>query len=702
LPDQALTPSRSLYCIDLVPVPDYRDAQGSVTLMRAPSSPFTAAVDAVGHHEYQLAVRLANLPDPRTLGEYSAYVAWVTPASFFPDQKLGEVRNGRTTLGVVALNKFTIMITAERSASVTKRSGREILRAMSPSWLLLPYDATRLPGRSGNLRAPMQGMPGMHGQEHEDSNTSGPSWRMPPMHPQVPNMVTGLEALRPDATPWRPGASSASDRQLIPVERPREVITVRDGDSLVLTAGLIRRTIAGRTILGYGFNGQSPGPLLRVTERSTVIVNFANQLDQPTSIHWHGVRLDNRFDGVPHVTQDLVPPGGRFRYVVRFPDAGIYWYHSHHREDVQQDLGLYGNLFVQSTQPDYLPPVNREAVLMLDDLLLDESGASMPYGEDTATHALMGRFGNVFLVNGAPGYSLRVARGDVVRFYLTNASNTRVFNISFPGARMKLVLGDAGKPERESWVPSVVLAPAERYAVDVRFDAGGTVPLVNQVQAIDHFRGEFFDEADTLGLVSVSSTRGVPDLRASFERARVNRDAQHSLDRYRPRFGDRPDQTLVLTLDVSKRLPPPLVQALRVDTAYANPVEWSGTMPTMDWLSTARDVRWVLRDAATGRENMDIGWRFHVGDAVKVRLVNDRHVLHPMAHPIHVHGQRFLVLAVNGDPMQNLMWKDTVLVPAGATVDVLIEMTNPGRWMLHCHIAEHLEAGMHTVFEVVP
>jgi FtsP/CotA-like multicopper oxidase with cupredoxin domain len=125
-------------------------------------------------------------------------------------------------------------------------------------------------------------------------------------------------------------------------------------------------------------------------------------------------------------------------------------------------------------------------------------------------------------------------------------------------------------------------------------------------------------------------------------------------------------------------------------------------MPMMDWIPTGRDVTWVLRDPNTGKENLDIDWRFRRGDVVKLRLVNDRHTLHPMQHPVHIHGQRFLVLAQNGQPTRNLVWKDTVLLPSGATVDLLLEPSNPGRWMLHCHIAEHLEAGMHAVFTVEP
>lgn len=123
-------------------------------------------------------------------------------------------------------------------------------------------------------------------------------------------------------------------------------------------------------------------------------------------------------------------------------------------------------------------------------------------------------------------------------------------------------------------------------------------------------------------------------------------------------------------------------------------------MPEMDWLATGREVRWVLRDRATGLENMDVAWRFRVGDVVKLRLVNDRTALHAMHHPVHIHGQRFLVLSVNGVANEHLVWKDTMLLPAGFSADILLELSNPGRWMLHCHIAEHLETGMHMVFDV--
>ena len=116
--------------------------------------------------------------------------------------------------------------------------------------------------------------------------------------------------------------------------------------------------------------------------------------------------------------------------------------------------------------------------------------------------------------------------------------------------------------------------------------------------------------------------------------------------------------------------------------------------------STGAEVSWILREAETGLDNLDIEWRFRVGDVVKIRIHNDRDAFHAMQHPLHIHGQRFLVLEQNGVANKNLVWKDTVLLPAGSTTDILLELSNPGRWMVHCHIAEHLESGMKFVMNV--
>jgi FtsP/CotA-like multicopper oxidase with cupredoxin domain len=123
-------------------------------------------------------------------------------------------------------------------------------------------------------------------------------------------------------------------------------------------------------------------------------------------------------------------------------------------------------------------------------------------------------------------------------------------------------------------------------------------------------------------------------------------------------------------------------------------------MPMMNWASTSRQAEWFVRDAITGQENAAARFTVPRGEHRVIRLVNLRNSIHAMQHPVHLHGQRFLVLAVNGVEPTARAWKDTVLLPAGATVDILVEFSNPGHWMLHCHIAEHMESGMMTHFEV--
>ena len=335
---------------------------------------------------------------------------------------------------------------------------------------------------------------------------------------------------------------------------------------------------------------------------------------------------------------------------------------------------------------------------MLDDLLVGDDGELVPWGKEAPTHALMGRFGNVFLANGEPAWRGTARPGEVIRYYFTNASNTRTFNLSFPGARMKVIGSDLGTYTRESWVESVVMGPAERYVVQVQFNRPGRVALVNRIRAIDHMFGRYFSETDTLGIVTVGGApaapiKGFATLRADTVTAREIHEAGAGLDAL-------PQHELVLTMQAT--LPYFADRLMRKDSVFFNPVEWSGTMPGMNWSSSSRNVRWFLRDPATGKEDMAIDWHFKVGDRVRLRLGNDRTVFHGMQHPVHIHGQRFYVLAVNGVPNDNPVWKDTVLLPAGGTVDLLLELTNPGRWMLHCHIAEHLEAGMMMAFEVSP
>ncbi len=522
------------------------------------------------------------------------------------------------------------------------------------------------------------------------------------------------------------------------------------GEALDLRIGPVAKRLGDTTVRMLGYNGSIPGPTLKVRQGSEVIVHVTNEGDLDTTVHWHGLRLENKYDGVPHETQTPIPVGGSFTYRIRFPDPGLYWYHPHIREDYTQEMGLYGNILVVPSHPDYWPPAHRDVLLTLDDLLL-EDGKIAAFSPVETTYTAMGRFGNVLLVSGEPDYSFTARAGEVVRLWLTNTANTRVFNVQLPGARMKLVGGDSGRVEQEEFVSEVILAPSERAVVDVLFGQPGQLELQHRTP----------DRTYRLATVMVTNDRAAPLLTEEFE---VLRQAQElaaerqGLDAW---LAAPPDKTLALIAEMDDIAMPgqgPVIYAcpmhpevtsdqpghcpqcgmkLLVTPLTGQPagrepsaapdahgphddheagqghhgdghshgddggIEWEDDMVAVNRLTTPANMRWMLVDRTTGAANAAIDWHFTEGDRVKIRLVNEMDSDHPMHHPFHLHGAgRFLVLARDGVVEPNLVWKDTVLVRTGQTTDILFDVTNPGLWMAHCHIAEHMQSGMMFSFTV--
>lgn len=470
--------------------------------------------------------------------------------------------------------------------------------------------------------------------------------------------------------------------------KPSETMDVKDGDAISLNPTIVRKTINGKEIAMYGYNDEIPGPLLRVKQGSTFTVNVTNSIDLPTSVHWHGLRLDNGSDGAVGVTQQEIQPGGSFSYTVKVPDEGVYWYHTHVREDLQQPLGLYGNILVTPADAHAYAPVNKEAVLAVSDLLIDDNGQPVPFGVQNADHTLMGRFGNTMLVNGNTDYNLNVSKGEVVRFYLTDTASTRTFKIDFGGAKTKLVGGDNGRYEKDQFVDSVTLSPSERAIVDVLFDKPGTFTITHRTP-----NGSY-----TLGTVTVASDTASPSYTKEFASLETHGDVVKDIDAFRPFFNKAPDHTLVLDMDMMGN---GMMEGhgMMAD-APKDGIEWEDTAGMMNNNMMSSMMKWKMIDQATGAANKDLVYTAKVGDKVKIRIINKKDSAHPMQHPIHFHGQRFVVLSDNGVVSKDLVWKDTVLVPAGHTVDILLDASNPGDWMFHCHIAEHLSNGMMGLLKV--
>lgn len=494
--------------------------------------------------------------------------------------------------------------------------------------------------------------------------------------------------LLPQQLAQKTGTFSAEIKGLAEA-KSSSVVELRDGDTYSLEASIVQKTINGQPVKMLAYNGSIPGPLLKVKQGSEVTINFTNNTDVETTIHSHGIRLANAFDGTPDLTQKAVPVGGIFTYKVKFPDAGVFWYHPHVREDYAQELGLYGNYLVVSNDPNYWQPVSQEVPLVLDDILM-EKGKIASFDRSVADHILMGRFGNTMMVNGETDYKLNAKQGEVTRFHLTNTASTRTFNVSIPNAKMKLVGADGSKYERETFVDSVVISPSERAIVEVLFDKPGTYTLQHKTP----------EKTYTLGTINVSADKASPSYLSQFNTLRTNQDIIASINSFRSAFARTPDKKLTLTIDMMGN--GQMMSNNMMMGGSGDPIEWEDDMAMMNQMSTTQNLKWKIVDQATSKANMDINWQFKTGDKVKVKIFNDPKSMHPMQHPIHFHGQRFLVLSTNGVKNNNLVWKDTALVKNGDTVELLVDMSNPGTWMAHCHIAEHLEDGMMFSFKVNP
>jgi suppressor of ftsI len=270
------------------------------------------------------------------------------------------------------------------------------------------------------------------------------------------------------------GTSNTNNIDISSLEEYKpQFVELNNGDSYDLEAKFITKKIGGKELKLFGYNGTIPGPTIKVRKGDEITINFINNTDVDSTIHSHGLRLDNEFDGVPDSTQPVVKPGGTFTYKLKFPDVGMYWYHPHFREDYAQEMGLYGNYFVVSDNKDYWSKVNYEVPLIIDDLKLLPTGDMESFDKNLTNFVLMGRYGNQMFLNGEPNYNVVFKKGSVARFYLTNVANTRVFNFKVNGAKMKLVGGDNGKYERETFVDTITIAPSERYIVEVFFDNEG-------------------------------------------------------------------------------------------------------------------------------------------------------------------------------------------------------------------------------------
>ena len=388
----------------------------------------------------------------------------------------------------------------------------------------------------------------------------------------------------------------------------------------------------------WGFSGSMPGPEIRVRQGQTIDLSFENTLPQPSSIHWHGIRIDNAMDGVPGLTQGAVPSNGTFDYRFTAPDAGTYWYHSHDRSWEQVARGLYGPLIVEEATP---PDVDHDLTVLIDDWRISETGEQAGDYDSRHDQAHAGRLGNY--ARALITATAQVRQGDRIRLRLINVATDRVFPVDVTGVNGVVVALDGMPLTAPEPLTRLVLAPAQRVDIIADVDAAEDVEF-------------FFPANDTPYLLGRIVVNGINNARSPTEFA---------------------------PLPANRIAKPDLANATKLDL-----VMQGGAMTRR--MMSGNGV-WALNDiSGMGEAPM---WQFEPGQTARITLRNDTR----FAHGIHLHGHHFHELDPNGNPGA---MRDTTLVEAGEQRDILCVFDNPGKWLLHCHMLGHQAAGMKTWVQV--
>lgn len=413
-----------------------------------------------------------------------------------------------------------------------------------------------------------------------------------------------------------------------------------------LTASAFKWEIApGKTINAWGFNEQLPGPTLNARVGDTLVVRIKNNLQEPTIIHWHGLRVPSSMDGTGAV-QNPIQPGETFEYRFVVPDAGTFWYHSHANETVQVERGMYGAIVIQDEND---PVTDGERVFMIDDMKL------------TAKHEFTkpswfvprimerhdGRQGDTLLINGKEKPEIRIHAGQVERWRFINSSSARYVYLSMGGKSFHLIGTDGGLLEHPRTENKILLTPGER---------------------IDVVAGPF-KEGERFAIESL------PYNRMTFLKTKHQAFATVNVGQTKPSIAYIPD---------TLRKIEPLAHK---DAAIT------------------RKIKFSVGPSLKNGMNFLINNKIHVDDnpvmvgELQIWEISNTSL---MDHPFHLHGEFFQVIEENGKAPQFRSWKDTYNLPPRSKVKIAWMPDNrTGVWMYHCHILEHHEAGMMANFEVV-
>lgn len=411
----------------------------------------------------------------------------------------------------------------------------------------------------------------------------------------------------------------------------------------------------------WTFNETSPGPEIRVNRGERVRVRLINNLEEATSIHWHGIRIDNAMDGVSGLTQDAVEPGETFEYDFIVPDAGTYWYHAHNRSWNQVARGLYGTLIAEDDEPTF--DREHDLTLVVDDWRLNNKGVL----DVDSIGSLMdwshgGRLGNWLTVNGHGRPKYKLNAGEAYRLRFINASNARVFEIDPARFNAKILAYD-GQP---------LEAPV---TLDYK------PLLIGSAQRVDFMV--------------------VPEVGKEFSIEEVSGDTPYPFIKFEVR--DTASTVLKTPALVLNSLPEPDHDNAKSFKLHMSggamggggDIIYKGKKLEGREFRTTRQV-WAFNGIANLAD--EPFFQVNRGDSVSIDVFNDTAFMHAM----HVHGHHFRIIEREGSIIdEGKPWRDTFMVGPTQTTKISFVADNPGKWLLHCHMLEHAAAGMNTWFDVV-
>lgn len=403
------------------------------------------------------------------------------------------------------------------------------------------------------------------------------------------------------------------------------------------------------------YNNAVPGETLRLKQGAEFSTKFKNQLEEPSSVHWHGIRLDNSMDGVPGLTQEIVPPSGEFDYRFTAPDAGTYWYHSHNRSWEQVARGLYGPLIVEEQNP---PDVDHDVIVVVDDWRISRDAQIEDNfgGMHDLSHG--GRIGNYLSAQLLPKIS-EFRKNNRVRLRFINTATDRIVTVGFHGMEGALVALD-GMPLRAiEQTDHTTLAPAQRadFILDVTAETGDSISIISHES----------DGGYILANIPVLDAKNT-------KRQDVNALPENPIT-----FVEgKADQSVPLVMDGGA------MGGLR--SGIYNGKEL-GAMRLM-----RNGMFWTLNGVAGMPESPFL--TAEKGSIVEIPLVNNT----AFGHAMHMHGNHFQERLADGTMGPH---RDTILVNQGETKTIVFVAENPGKWLFHCHMLSHQAAGMKTYLEIV-